>query len=55
MMKGNFFVGMGMGLVVGSAAMWALSPKKRSAKKVLNKTIRTMNDAVDSVNDIMGW
>jgi len=55
MSKRNFFIGMGMGLMVGSAAAWALTPKRRNAKKLLNQTLKTMGEAVDSVNDMMGW
>ena len=55
MNKRNFYVGMGMGLVVGSAAMFAMRPKKSSVKTVMGKTLKTMGEVADSVTELMGW
>ena len=53
MNKRNFYVGMGMGLVVGSAAMLAM--KKNGVKTVVGKTLKTMGEVADSVTELMGW
>ena len=55
MMSNKFYSGMGMGLVVGSAAVMAMRPKRRCAKTVLGKTLRTMSDVADSISNTMGW
>ena len=55
MNKTNFYVGMGMGIVVGSAAAMAMRPKRRCAKSMLGKTLRTMSDVADSISGTMGW
>lgn len=55
MEKRNFFVGMGMGLIVGGAAVGMIMPKKRNVKSVVGKTLKTMGEVADSVTDIMGW
>jgi len=55
MNKRNFYVGMGMGLVVGSAAMFAMRPKKSGVKTVMGKTLKTMGEVADSVSELMGW
>lgn len=54
MNKRNFIVGMGMGLMVGGCAVYAMRPKK-NVKTVLGRTIRTMGEVADSVSDLMGW
>ena len=38
MMKRNFYVGMGLGLAVGGAAMLAMRPKKSGVKTVVGFT-----------------
>ena len=55
MNKTNFYVGMGMGIVVGSAAAMAMLPKRRCAKSMLGKTLRTMSDVAESISGTMGW
>ncbi|MBQ4652143.1 MAG: hypothetical protein IJB78_05450 [Oscillospiraceae bacterium] len=55
MNKTNFYVGMGMGIVVGSAAAMAMRPKRRCAKSMLGKTLRTMSDVAESISGTMGW
>ena len=56
MNKKNFYIGMGMGLLVGGISAMAMRPKKnRSARSVVGRTLRTMGDVADSVSDIMGW
>ena len=55
MEKRNFFVGMGMGLIVGGCAIGMMKPKKHNVKSVVGKTLKTMGEVADSVSDIMGW
>lgn len=55
MNKKNFYVGMGMGLMVGSTAMLMMRPKKRGMKCMVGKTLRTMGEMADSISDVMGW
>ena len=55
MNKRNFYVGMGMGLMVGGAAVYAMRPRKNSVKNVLGRTIKTMGEVADSVCELMGW
>jgi len=55
MNRTNFYVGMGMGLVVGGAAAFAMRPKRRCAKSMLGRTLRTMSDVADSISNTMGW
>ena len=56
MNKKNFYVGMGMGLLVGSCAALVTHPKKpHCVKSVLGKTLKTMGEIADSVSDAMGW
>ena len=55
MNKRNFFVGMGMGLIVGGCAMGCIMPKKKTIKTMMGKTLHTMGDAADSVSDFLGW
>ena len=55
MNKTNFYVGMGMGLIVGGTAAVIMRPKRRSAKSMLGKTLRAMSNVADSVSDTMGW
>ena len=51
----NFFVGMGMGLLVGGTTALLVKPKKKSVKKSVGKTIRAMGEVADSVSSAMGW
>lgn len=55
MNKRNFYVGMGMGLMVGSAAVLAMRPKKNGVKTVVGKTLKTMGEVADSVSELLGW
>lgn len=55
MNRRNFYVGMGVGLVVGGAAMFAMRPKKSGVKTVVGRTLKTMGEVADSVSDLLGW
>ena len=55
MNKSTFYVGMGMGLMVGSLAMYAMRPKKNGVKTIVGRTLKTMGKAVDSVSELMGF
>jgi len=56
MNKKNFYIGMGMGLLVGGVSAMAMRPKKqRCVKSMVGRTLRTMGDVADSVSDIMGF
>ena len=45
----------GMGLIVGSAAMIAMRPKKHPMKSAVGRTLKAVGDIADSVCDSMGW
>lgn len=56
MSKTNFYLGMGMGLVVGSCAGLAMRGKKNSgAKNALGRTLKNVGEVVDSISGAMGW
>ena len=59
MNKRNFYVGMGMGLVVGGVAAYAMRPKKTEVKTLVGKTLKTvgeaMGEAADTVSELLGW
>ena len=55
MRKSNFYLGMGMGLVVGSCAGLAMRSKKQSAKNPLGRTLKNVGEVVDSISGAMGW
>ncbi len=55
MNKRNFYVGMGMGLVVGGCAVYALRPKRSGFKTVVGQTLKTMGEVADSVSELLGW
>ena len=55
MNKSTFYIGMGMGLMVGSVAMYAMRPKKNGVKTVVGRTLKTMGEAADSVSELLGW
>ena len=56
MNKRNFYMGMGMGIVVGGISVMAMRPKKsRGMKSMAGKTLKAMGEVADSVSDIMGW
>lgn len=52
-MKKNFMIGMGMGLAVGAAAAYSMTPKRK--KTNITKTVKAVSDIMDSVSDYMGW
>ena len=55
MNKRNFYVGMGLGLAVGGAAMLVMRPKKRGMQTMVGRTLKTMGEAADAVSDLLGW
>jgi len=55
MSKKNFYVGMGMGLVVGGIAAYSMQPKKRCMKSPMGRTLKTMGEIADSISSAMGW
>ena len=55
MKKRNFYVGMGMGLIVGGVAAMVMRPKKACMKSALGRTLKTLGEVADSVSDAMGW
>ena len=55
-MTNNFYVGMGMGLVVGSCAGLAMCGKKHSGgKSALGRTLKNLGEMVDSIANTMAW
>lgn len=54
MHKTNFLVGMGLGVTVGSAAVMGLKSNKKSGKKLIGKTLKTMSEIADAVSDSIG-
>ena len=55
MNKRNFYVGMGMGLMVGGCAMYIMRPRKNDVKTVVGRTLKTMGEVADSVSELLGW
>ena len=55
MNKKNFFIGAGIGMAIGSAAVMAMRPKKRTMKSAVGKTLKTMGEVVDSISTGLGW
>lgn len=55
MNKRNFYVGMGMGLIVVGTAAMVMRSKSRTPKSVLGRTLKTIGEVSDSISDIMGW
>ena len=57
MSKSNFYIGMGMGLVVGSCAGLAMRGSKKHAcpKNALGRTLKNVGEVVDSISGAMGW
>ena len=53
MKERNFYYGMGMGLVLGGCAMYALRP--RGTKSFVGRVVKTMGEVADAVTDMMGW
>jgi gas vesicle protein len=50
----DFFKGMGVGLMVGSALGVAMMPTKKT-KSVVAKCMRSMGNIIDDVSQAMGW
>ena len=56
MNKRNFYMGMGMGIIVGSISVMTMRPRKnKGMKSMAGKTLKAMGEVADSVSDIMGW
>lgn len=55
MKKNTFYVGMGMGLIVGGAAAMAIHAKKKCPKSVLGRALKTIGEVADSISDVMDW
>lgn len=53
--RSNFYIGMGMGLVVGSCAGLAMRGKKQNARNPLGRTLKNVGEVVDSISGAMGW
>ena len=51
----NFYVGMGMGLLVGCTVSMLTRSKKSCMKSNIGRTIKTIGDVADSVCESMGW
>ena len=52
MNKKNFYVGMGMGLIVGGCAAYAMRPRKHGVKSVVDKKLKTIQDNLKEKYDI---
>lgn len=48
-MNKELFIGLGMGAVIGGGVAMMLSPGKKSAKSAVEKTLKTVGDAANSV------
>ena len=55
MMKKNFYVGMGMGVLAAGTLAMVMRPKKRCMKSAVGKALKTMGDMADSISDAMRW
>ena len=56
MNKTNFYVGMGMGLVAGSAIGMLISPRNRGSKggkSTMGPCLRSMGNVVDGFSDML--
>ena len=53
-MNRNFYIGMGMGLMVGGIAAMAMRPKKSGVKSVAGRTLKTMGEVADAVAQLPG-
>lgn len=51
---GHFFLGLGMGMVIGSVIGMNMSPTRREIKKVAHKAAKSVNEAVDHLTEAMG-
>lgn len=48
-MNKELFIGMGIGAAVGGGLAMLAMPEKKNVKSAVEKTLRTMGDAADSV------
>lgn len=51
---GHFFLGLGMGMVIGSMIGMNMAPSRREIKKVAHKAAKSVNEAVDHLTEAMG-
>lgn len=51
---GHFFLGLGMGMVIGSVIGMNMAPSRREIKKVAHKAAKSVNEAVDHLTEAMG-
>ena len=51
----NFFTGVGVGMVAGSALGMMISPRNRrhSGKSVVGRCLRNMSEMIDDVSDVL--
>ena len=53
-MRMNRFVsGMGMGFIAGSAVGMLVSPRTRSGKSTVGRTLKSMGTVIDNVTDFL--
>ena len=52
-MSRNFYMGIGMGLMVGGLAAMAMRPKKSGVKSVAGRTLKTMGEVADAVRRVL--
>jgi gas vesicle protein len=50
----HFFLGMSTGLIVGSVLGMCLCPSRREIRRVAHKAAKSVNEAVDSLTQVMG-
>ena len=50
----HFFMGMSIGLIVGSILGITVSPSRREIRRVAHKAAKGVNQAVDSLTEAMG-
>jgi len=55
MKKNTFYVGMGMGLLVGGAAAMTIRAKRNCPKSILGRALKTIGEVADSISDAMDW
>lgn len=55
MNKRNFYVGMGMGLMLGCGLCMLKRPKKSCMTSALGRTLKTIGEVADAVTESMGW
>lgn len=50
----RFYVGMGMGLMLGGAAAAAAAKHRRSPKSVMGRTLKSVSQMADSICQALG-